>query len=71
MNRRELMNIAGTFALVVLVVMTAVSWWAQRPITDRTLAIFAVVLWATLQIDISALLPFDVVAPDRSDDEED
>ena len=70
MNRRELMNIAGTFALIVLVVMTAVSWWAQRPITDRTLAIFAVVLWATLQVDISALLPFDVVAPEQSDDEE-
>jgi hypothetical protein len=70
MNRRELMNIAGTFALIVLVVMTAASWWAQRPITDLTLAIFAVVLWATLQIDISALLPFDVVAPDASDEEE-
>ncbi|EMA42671.1 hypothetical protein [Halococcus saccharolyticus] len=67
MNRRELKNYVGAFALVVLVVMAAGGWWFGRPITDRTLAIFAVVLWATLQLDITALLPFDIVPP--ADDE--
>lgn len=68
MNRQELENYAGTFALVVLVVMAFLSWYLQRPITDRTLAIFGIVLWTTLQLDISALLPFNIVPIDHSED---
>lgn len=70
MNRNDLQNYAGTFALIVLVVMVFLSWWLQRPIADRTLAIFGIILWTTLQLDISAILPFSIVPIESSESEE-
>ena len=70
MNREQMKNYVGLLAGVALVVMLIGGWYLQRPITDRTLAIFAVLLWATLQIDISAVVPFSVVSDPNSGEEE-
>lgn len=69
MNREQMRNYVGLLAGVALVAMLVGAWYLQRPLTDRTLAIFAVLLWATLQIDISAVVPFHIVTGDHDREE--
>lgn len=72
MNREEITNTVGLIAGIALVVLLVAAWFLQRPITDRTLVIFAVLLWGTLQLDISAALPVSIITQpaDNEDDGE-
>ncbi|WP_273835155.1 hypothetical protein [Halococcus sp. PRR34] len=68
MNREQITNGVGALAGVALVLMLAYGYVNQQPVTDRTLAIFAVLLWGTLQLDISAAIPFSFVTVERDDE---
>ena len=61
MNREEMKNWVGLIASVALITLLIGAWYLERPIPDRTLAVFALLLWGTLQIDISAIVPFTIV----------
>lgn len=60
MNRDQMANIIGLLAGIALVLMLVGGWWFQRPPTDRTVVLFAGILWATLQLDIAPNIPFRI-----------
>lgn len=65
MDDDQLTALAGAFVVVVFVGLLAAAWYLQRPLTDRTVILFAALLYATLQIDISSVLPVNIV-PEQS-----
>lgn len=69
MNRQQIINAVGLIAGVVLVAMLAAAWFLQRPVTDRTLVIFAALLWTTLQLDISPALPISILTQQPDDED--
>lgn len=60
MNRDQMANIIGLVAGVALIAILVGGWWFQRPVADRTIVLFAGLLWTTLQLDIAPNVPFTI-----------
>ena len=71
MNDDQAKAALGLLGGIVLIGMLAAGWYLQRPVADRTIVIFAGLLWATLQADITGALPFSIGPPQRADNEDD
>lgn len=68
MNAHEAKIVLGLLTGVALLALLVRSVWINDPLTDRTLAIFAGLLWAYLNVDIGLKIS-DVVQADTDTDQ--